>query len=246
MAVNCCEQPLTLVNRQYIGYLQMLRQQDSTRIEPDNNGHSTETESPQAVGSYGEATRTAGVDIQRELNRLEEIVLDSPRIPLTRRTLVDEEQLLDQLDLVRLNLPIAFQEAELIIRHKDELIQEAELYAQEIIGAAEQRASELLNEMGLIQQAKVEADQLRQQVQLDCEAIQQATITEIEQIRYQAQQELEEMRARAIAECEEIQNGADDYADHALDNIEQQLTEMLRVIRNGRQQLDSNIPPQKH
>ncbi|WP_202796251.1 MULTISPECIES: hypothetical protein [Kamptonema] len=174
------------------------------------------------------------------------MVLDSPRIPLTRRTLVDEEQLLDQLDLVRLNLPIAFQEAELIIRHKDELVQEAELYAQEIIAAAEQRASELLNEMGLIQQAKVEADQLRQQVQLDCEAIQQATIAEIEQIRYQAQQELEEMRARAIAECEEIQNGADDYADHALDNIEQQLTEMLRVIRNGRQQLDSNIPPQKH
>lgn len=231
---------LNFVNRQYIGYLQMLRQQDSTRISTDSNGNNTESESPQSGTSYGEATRTAGVDIQRELNRLEEIILDSPRIPLTRRTLVDEEQLLDQLDLVRLNLPLAFQEAELIVRHKDELIQEAELYAQEIIEAAEQRASELLNEMGLIQQAKVEADQLRQQVQLDCEAIQQATIAEIEQIRYQAQQELAEMRARAIAESEEIQNGADDYADHALDNIEQQLTEMLRVIRNGRQQLDNN------
>ncbi|OCR02775.1 hypothetical protein BCD67_18100 [Oscillatoriales cyanobacterium USR001] len=221
----------------------MLRQQDLTRIEVDSNTNSTENESPQGGTSWEDTTRTAGVDIQRELNRLEEIILDSPRIPLTRRTLVDEEQLLDQLDLVRLNLPIAFQEADLILRHKDELIQEAELYAQEIIELAEQRASELLNEMGLIQQAKIEADQLRLQVQLDCEAIQQATIAEIEQIRYQAQQELEEMRARAIAECEEIQNGADDYADRALDNIEQQLTEMLRVIRNGRQQLDNS---QKH
>ena len=45
------------------------------------------------------------------------------------------------------------------------------------------------------------------------------------------------MRARAIAECDEIQNGADDYADHVLDSIEQQLTNMLQVIRNGRQQL---------
>lgn len=222
----------------------MLRQQDSTRIELDSN-NGTENDSPQGGASWEDTTRTAGVDIQRELNRLEEIIIYSHRIPLTRLTVVDEEQLLDQLDLVRLNLPIAFQEADLVLRHKDELIQEAELYAQEIIELAEQRASELLNEMGLIQQAKIEADQLRLQVQLDCEAIQQATIAEIEQIRYQAQQELDEMRARAIAEAEEIQNGADDYADHALDSIEQQLTEMLRVIRNGRQQLDNNSQ-QKH
>jgi hypothetical protein len=217
----------------------MLRQQEPTRIEPNNTGRSTENEPAQHPAAFGDDTRTAGVDIQRELNRLEEIVLDSPRIPMTRRTLVDEEQLLDQLDLVRINLPIAFQEAELIIRHKDDLLQEAELYAQEVIEAAEQRAAELLNDMGLIQQAKVEADQLRQQVLLDCEAIQQATVAEVEQIRYQAQEELAEMRASAMAECEEIQNGADDYADQVLDDIEHKLNDALRVVRNGRQQLDN-------
>ncbi len=171
------------------------------------------------------------------------MILNSPQIPLTGRTLVDEEQLLEQLDIVRLNLPIAFQEAEIIVRHKDEILQEAELYAEEIIESAEERAGQILNEIGLVQQAKMEADRLRQQVQLDCEAIQKATITEIEQIRYQAQQELEQMRARAIAECDEIQNGADDYADHVLGNIEQQLSDMLQVIRNGRRHLDVEQPP---
>lgn len=215
----------------------MLRQNQAS-IEPEPNGPQIENEP---------SSGSPGVDIQRELNRLEEIILDSPRIPFVGRTLIDEEQLLDQLDIVRLNLPVAFQEAEMIVRHKDEILQEAELYAEEIIEAAEQRASQILNEMGLVQQAKVEADQLRQQVQLDCEAIQQATIAEIEQIRYQAQQELEEMRARAIAEGDEIQNGADDYADHVLNSIEQQLMDMLKVIRNGRQHLgeDTNMlmPP---
>lgn len=61
---------------------------------------------------------TPGADIQQELNRLEEIVLSSPHIPLTRRTVVDEELLLDQLDLVRHNLPIAFQQAQAIIEQK--------------------------------------------------------------------------------------------------------------------------------
>ncbi len=64
------------------GYLPMLRQ-DSPHIEPNQ----TQPE-PFPSGS-------GGMDVQRELNRLEEIVLASPHIPLTRRTLVDEEQLLD-------------------------------------------------------------------------------------------------------------------------------------------------------
>jgi cell division septum initiation protein DivIVA len=96
--------------------------------------------------------------------------------------------------------------------------------------------------MGLIQQAKSEADQLRQQVQNECDTLQQQTLSEIEQIRYRLQQELEEMRSRTMAECEEIQNGADDYADHVLGSIEQQLNEMMRVIRNGRQQVQGNNP----
>lgn len=212
----------------------MLRQETTSRIEPEQKGLIVENETP--------VSSSAAIDIQRELNRLEEMILDSPRIPLTRRTLVDEEQLLDQLDLIRLNLPSAFQESDIIVRHKDEILQEAEEYAQEIIAAAEQRAAQILNEMGLVQQARTEADQLRQQVQLECETLQQQTLTEIEQIRYRVQQEIEEMRSRTVAECEEIQNGADDYADHVLGSIEQQLDEMMRVIRNGRQQLNGNNP----
>ncbi|SKB12410.1 conserved hypothetical protein [Planktothrix sp. PCC 11201] len=212
----------------------MLRQESTPRLEPEQNGLRVEPEAS--------VSNSPGIDIQRELNRLEEMILDSPRIPLTRRTLVDEEQLLDQLDLIRLNLPSAFQESDIIVRHKDEILQEAEEYAQEIIDVAEQRAARILNEMGLIQQAKSEADQLRQQVQHECETLQQQTLSEIEQIRYRLQQELEEMRSRTMAECEEIQNGADDYADHVLGSIEQQLNEMMRVIRNGRQQVQGNNP----
>ncbi len=207
----------------------MLRQKSTSQIESEHNELIPEIETT--------PSGAPGIDIQRELNRLEEIILDSPRVPLTRRTLVDEEQLLDQLDLIRLNLPSAFQEADIIVRHKDEILQEAEEYAQEILEAAEQRATQILNEMGLIQQAQAEAEQLRQQVRLECETLQQQTIAEVEQIRYQAQQELEKIRSRTLAECQDVQNGADEYADHVLGSIEQQLGDMLRVIRNGRQQL---------
>ena|SRR6478672_4228513 len=210
---------------------------NSSRLDPDGEEPITKRES-----SSGDAARTGGVDIQRELNRLEEIILDSPRIPLTRRTLVDEEQLLEQLDIVRINLPEAFRDAEAIVRHKEEIFRQAEQYAQEIIEEADRRADQILDELGIIRRAELEANQIRQRVQEECESFQEQTLREVERIRLQAQQELEQMRQMAIAECEDIQNGADDYADRVLKNIEQQLGDMLKVIRNGRQQLQSDAP----
>lgn len=211
----------------------MLRQ-DPTRLSPDGDEHNNHDELSQRG--------TAGVDIQRELNRLEEMILDSPRIPLTGRTLIDEEQLLEQLDLIRLNLPTAFEEAETIVRQKEEIILEAEQYAEQIVQEAEQRATQLLDDTGIVRQAKLEAQQLWQMVQQECEAAQEQTLAEIERMHREAQQELEEMRAKAISEAEAIQDGADDYAGRVLTNLEQQLSEMLKVIRNGRQQLQQEAP----
>ena len=175
---------------------------------------------------------------------MEEIlIVDSWHIPLTKRTVVDEEMMLAQLDLVRENLPKAFEDAEKIVRQREEILLQAEEYAQEIMEAAERRADQILDEMGIIQQAEMEANQIRKRVQQECEAIQEQTLAEIERMRLQAQQELEQMRLMALTECEDIQNGADDYADAVLTSIEQQLTDMLRVIRNGRQQLQGEPPP---
>lgn len=156
---------------------------------------------------------------------------------------MDEEVLLAQLDLVRENLPAAVEEAEKIVSQRDEILLSAEEYAQELMETAERRADQMLDEMGIIQQAELEASQIRKRVQQECEVIQEQTLAEIERMRLQAQQELEQMRQLALADCDDIQNGADDYADAVLTSIEQQLTEMLRVIRNGRQQLQPEPLP---
>lgn len=220
----------------------MLRQ-DASAINSDRNGADTNAGTPPHQASLREAPRVGGVDIQQELNKLEEMILDSPRLFLTRRTMVDEEQLLDQLDLIRLNLPTAFQDAAEVIRHKEEILLEAEQYAQEIIETAERRAAQILDEMNLLRQAELEIEQMRQRVQQECEEAQERTLSDIERMRRQMQQEMEEVRQMAIAEAEDIQAGADNYADRVLRDMEQQLGDMLRIVRNGRQQLGVDASP---
>jgi F0F1-type ATP synthase membrane subunit b/b' len=186
------------------------------------------------------SNRASEFDPQQELDLLEEIILESFRVPLVRWTLIDEDKLLNQLDLVRMNLPEAFEQAVALLRKKQEILAEAEEYAQRIIQSAQQRAAQILDETGIVQHAQAEAYQIRQQVQQDCDAIQRQTLSEIEQMRYKAQQELQQMYQQTQAECAQIQDGADEYADRVLGSIEQQLGEMLSIVRNGRQQLTTN------
>ncbi|MGB3640651.1 MAG: DivIVA domain-containing protein [Rivularia sp. (in: cyanobacteria)] len=207
-------------------------------IEPNQNGqngsHPPAQPFPQQSGS---------VDIQQELNRLEEIILTSFRIPLTRKTLVDEEKLLEQLDFIRLSLPEAFQEAVLTIQQKEEILLEAEAYGQQMVEAAQAKRAQVLNESDIIRQAEQQTEQLSRQVQQECELRMQETLDEIERKRRACQQEIEEMRRLAMEEAEQIAQGADQYADNVLEHMEQELNESLKIIRNGRQQLYGEPQP---
>jgi hypothetical protein len=219
-----------------------------SNFEPNHNGngnHFPPQEPANGLPYNGNPERAAGVDIQEELNRLEDMVLSSLRIPLTGRTLVDEDKLLEQLDFIRLSLPSMFQEAMEILAQKDEILLEAEEYGQQLIEAAQAKRAQILAESDIVRQAEWEADQMRRKVQQECDAMMQETMAEIERKRRACQQELEEMRQGAIAQAQEIENGADRYADNVLENIEQDLKEMLRIITNGRQQLGANAPQQQ-
>ena len=190
-----------------------------------------------ANGDYYKDSAPERFSLQQELDRIEEIVLESPRVPLSGKTMVSEDELLDQLDVVRVNLPAAVQESVQIVQQREEILMEAEQYAQEIITSAEKQAAAILSEMSIIRQAEANAAQLRSQTEQDCEAMRSQTVSEIEQLQNQARQEWEETRTRTVTEAKTIQEDADTYADQVLENMERQFMEMLHVLRNGRQKI---------
>lgn len=184
------------------------------------------------------AQQAQGLALQQQLQRLEEvIVLDGLKLPLTQRTIVDEEQLLSQLLAVERSIPDTVRAAEDILKSKEEILSRAHQYAQELIKSAEQRAAQIADELTIIQQAEREAQQLQKQVQTEVESLRQRNISEVERARRQTQQELDAMRQATQAECEQIHRDADLYADRVLKDLEVQLGTMLKVINNGRSHL---------
>ncbi|MEM1254874.1 MAG: ATP synthase F0 subunit B [Cyanobacteria bacterium P01_H01_bin.21] len=205
--------------------------------DPRLNGQAAQQLDEAIPQQASNAAPVAGFDIQDALNQIEETVLDSPRLPVMGRTMINEDDLLDQLDAVRLNLPSAFQEAQQLLEQRNDILSEAERYAQDIVTTAEKQAAAILNETAILRQAEQQAQQLRLQVEQECAALRSQTMMEIEQLQTQTKQECDEMRKSAISECHAIQTDADTYADQVLQRMETQFGEMLDVISNGRQQL---------
>lgn len=151
--------------------------------------------------------------------------------------MVDEDQLLDQLDTIRLNLPPAFRQAVDILQRRNAIISEAERYGEDLIAAAEQQATQMLDELGIVRQAEQMAQQIKGQAQQECDSLRSQVMADIEQLQMQAQREWEAMRQESLTEQAMIQQESDAYADRVLGQVEQQLSQMLRVIQNGRSHL---------
>ena len=212
----------------------MARRDSSSRKGTDVNQNNSNSLPPR---------RAAEFDIYHELTQLQDLIYDSFHIPATPWTVIDEGKILDQLEIIEKSVPSAIDKAIGILEEEDKIITSAQDYAQQIIHAAEQKAAQILDETGIVQQAERQSIQIRQQVQQECEEVQEKTIIEIDQMRRSVHQEIEQLRHQTMRECDQIQNGADQYADAVLNHLEQQLSDMLKVVNNGRQQIHANYTP---
>jgi F0F1-type ATP synthase membrane subunit b/b' len=192
------------------------------------------------------AVEEMGFPMQEEIDRLEEMIIQSFHIPLTSRSIVHEDKLFNQIDLIRHNIPDSLGQSLEILRQKQQIIHKAQQYGQKIIENAQKRAAQILDETRIIQEAEAQANQIRRQVQQECENLERKTSHEVEQLKRKVQQEILQMRQEAILESEEIHNEADDYADATLSRLEKQLSDMLKIVHNGRQQLNQNSPSLKN
>lgn len=168
-------------------------------------------------------------DLKQELDILENHILEGVNVPLTDLTIVDREMVLDRIESIKNNLPTVLAASIEILQRKQAIIQQAHLEAQKIVNSAEAEAQSLLQNSNLLRQTEIEARQIKFETEQECQQMRQAAFSEIEQ-----------WREMATLEYEAIQNDADNYASAVLGDLESKLTQMLAVVQNGRQHLETD------
>lgn len=160
------------------------------------------------------------------MNELEEALEHG--IPLLGSvSIVKKDIVTNILDKLYAALPDEIKEARALLRRKDELQYEAQQRAEKVISDAQAEANRLLSESDLLRAVQREAEKIKEQVITDCEDIKRKALDEAEGVRNQA-----------IDEATRIKDGATVYAEQVLANIEQNLTQLQEVVKNGQLQME--------
>ena len=154
-------------------------------------------------------------DLMALLDRLEDLVNNSMRVPLTGKVLVDEDEVYDLIDSARELIPEEIREAKWVARERERLLEDARQEALRILEDARQEAAATL------QDAEENTARLA-----DESAI-------MEKARLRA----EEIVSHARDVAQEIHEGAQEYAAELLDNLNSFLTKAHEAIEEGRRQL---------
>jgi cell division septum initiation protein DivIVA len=97
------------------------------------------------------------MDILYLLDQLEEVLGAGSRLPLTSRTLVDEQEVLDILDQIRVSIPDELKAARKLTQERDQVMADAQAEADQIVRSADTSAAERVGEHHLVRAAEMRA-----------------------------------------------------------------------------------------
>lgn len=159
------------------------------------------------------------------INDLEVLCEDGVSI-FPGKLLVSAKELVRIVDAFPDAITAEMNDARVILKKKDEILQEAKLRAERIIQDAENERYKLLNESSLNKAMEEHAEKFRQTVFDECQQIKMAAFNEAQELRLNAKND-------AIRMKEDSQS----YAQHLLNNLEQDLNRLYQVVMNGQQRL---------
>lgn len=149
------------------------------------------------------------------LDQLEGLLSTARRIPLTPNVIVGENEALDLIDRARMELPEDIQEARRILERQ-----------RQLIGEAEEQAKRLVNT------AQVEAEAIEKRAEERA-----GQLTAEHQIVRAAEERALHVEQTAARRAMEVRREADAYARQLMENLEDQLTRALAIVRKGLEQL---------
>lgn len=111
------------------------------------------------------------MDIQHLVDRLEQILSESRRIPMTTTLLVDEDQVFNIIDQLRVTIPDEVKRANRVEAEKERIMAQAQEEAARIRHLAKQEAEELVRRDAVTASAHQRAENVMERARRDAEAL---------------------------------------------------------------------------
>jgi len=162
------------------------------------------------------------VEILDLIDSLEELAVQSRRLPVGGNLVIDRKRILDLIDQLRLAIPPDIRQATQILEAREEIIRDAHGRSREVIEDAERERARKLDESDILRVAQDRS----QKMLVDAEQRAQQMVSEAEAT---ANQHLSLADEAATKQLED----ADRYALEVLTRLDAQLKAFLESIRTS-------------
>lgn len=161
------------------------------------------------------------MDIQQLVDRLEQVLNESPRVPLSAYLMVNEDKVFGIVDQLRVTVPDEIKRANRIESEKERILAQAHEEAERIRELAKQEAAELVKREVITSTAQQRADHILERARRDAENLRrEADAYVIDELN-----RLEEDLLRSLAV---VRNGLHELQiDQEEENTEQELAETV-------------------
>lgn len=105
------------------------------------------------------------MDIQFLVERLEALVVNARKLPMTSQVILEQAAVLDVIDQMRVAIPEEVRQARRVNQESDQMLGKAREEAEQIIGAAQEQAALLLQDQSVLREAESQAAELRERAQ---------------------------------------------------------------------------------
>ena len=131
------------------------------------------------------------LEIERLLDKLEEeIRIGKKTVFSGGRTSIDDIKCLSIIGQIRSALPTAITEARVVIQDRNNIIEQANLRANDIVSKAQRDANAMISESNIIAQAQHEADRIVGMARQEADAIRNESYASIYDLFNNAEREL--------------------------------------------------------
>jgi cell division septum initiation protein DivIVA len=131
------------------------------------------------------------VEIMALLDRLEELISQATKVPLTGKVLIDPDELLALVDEMRDSLPQEIREANRVAREREAILVEAREHAEQTVREAQSMAVRLTSEAAVTREAQSQADELIDQAKRVAREIRQNALEWADELFARVQPEIE-------------------------------------------------------
>lgn len=148
------------------------------------------------------------MDILYLVDRLENLIASSKRMPLVNQIILKESDILNVIDQMRTSIPEEIKQARRIIQEKERIFAQAQADASNILARAREESENIMNREGLLRAANERSKEI---------------------IR-QANERAQDILRMAAEQSEQMKAEADGYAAETLRNLREHLIDVATDI----------------